>query len=98
MIIAGAAIALVFAGGLLVFLWADAGALMRGTANTPRLMSMILVGPIVGLAPALLGLALARRGWRRFRGKLSPEDSAAGDDAAMGGGTGGGYVRDEQGL
>lgn len=67
MMAAGAAITVVFGGGLVLFLWLDIAALMRGAPDVTRLMSTLLVGPIVGGAPALLGLVLARMGWRRWR-------------------------------
>ena len=67
MMAAGAAIALVFGGGLVAFLVTDIGDVIRGTPNVGRLMTTLLVGPIVGGAPALLGLVLVRMGWRRIR-------------------------------
>ena len=67
MVAAGAAITVVFGGGLVLFLWMDIADLMRGSADATRLMSTLLVGPIVGGAPALLGLVLVRKGWRRWR-------------------------------
>ena len=67
MMAAGVTITVVFGGGLVLFLWMDIADLMRGSADATRLMSTLLVGPIVGGAPALLGLALVRMGWRRWR-------------------------------
>ena len=74
-IAAGAVIAVVFAGGLAVVLWFEVSDLIAGTSNGARLMSTLLIGPMVGLAPALLGLALAQRGWRRLRGSQANPDS-----------------------
>jgi hypothetical protein len=67
MMAAGLAITVVFGGGLAIFLWVDLARLADGSVNVGRLMSTLLVGPIVGGAPALLGLVLAQKGWRRWR-------------------------------
>lgn len=63
---AGLAIAVVFGGGLIAFLWVDLAKLADGTVDAGRLISTLLVGPIVGGAPALLGVVLVRKGWRRW--------------------------------
>lgn len=76
MIVAGAAIAVVFAGGLVVFAWVEVANLIAGSANPNRFLSVVLMGPIVGLAPALLGLVLARNGWRRLRPLRETEEDA----------------------
>ncbi|WP_293682191.1 hypothetical protein [uncultured Phenylobacterium sp.] len=77
MITAGAAIAVVFGGGLLLFLWEEIAAGIRGSPRPMNLMSILLIGPLVGVAPALLGVALARRGWQRCRPQslAEPEDA-----------------------
>ena len=67
MIAAGGAIAVVFGGGLVLFLWTDVAELMAGAPQSLSLMQTVLVGPIVGGVPALLGLVLAHRGWRWLR-------------------------------
>ena len=67
MMLAGAVIAGVFGGGLALFLWVDTRTLMQGATNATHLMTTVLIGPIVGLAPALLGVVLAQKGWRRLR-------------------------------
>jgi hypothetical protein len=72
MIAAGLAIAVVFGGGLVLFLWTDVANLMRGAPHSMSLMQTVLVGPIVGGVPALLGLVLARRGWQRLRPRPEP--------------------------
>lgn len=70
MMLAGAAITVMFGGGLVLFLWSDIQNLMRGSPQNMSLMQTVLVGPIVGGVPALLGLVLMRRGWRRLRPSL----------------------------
>ena len=72
MIAAGVAITLLFGGGLVLFLWMDVANLMRGSPQNLSLVQTVVVGPIVGGVPALLGVVLARQGWRRLRPQPEP--------------------------
>ena len=78
MIAAGLAIAVVFGGGLIIYLWTEIAAMLRGAGRPAGMMSALLMGPIVGVAPALLGLVLVRMGWRRAAGAAAegPDDEA----------------------
>ena len=79
MIAAGAAIVVVFGGGLVLFLWTVVANLMRGAPQNMSRMQTVLVGPIVGGVPALLGVVLARQGWRRLRPPPEPAASSPSD-------------------
>ncbi|HEX7948341.1 MAG TPA: hypothetical protein VF495_26990 [Phenylobacterium sp.] len=81
MIATGVAIAVVFGGGLVLFLWTDVANVMRGSAQNLSLMQTVVVGPIVGGVPALLGVVLARRGWRRLRPQPEPPEPDDLEDA-----------------
>lgn len=72
MLAAGAAIALVFGGGAIAILLHQFGLVMQGRPQVAGLMETLLVAPIVGGAPALLGLVLVRMGWRRIRPPVEP--------------------------
>jgi hypothetical protein len=83
MMLIGAAIVLVFGGGAVAVLVNQFALVIQGRPQVGGLMEALLVAPIVGGAPALLGLVLARMGWRRVRppppGSLSGEPADRGD-------------------
>lgn len=66
MIATGVVIALVFAGGATGLLVDQLVRLIDGRADLRALMEILLVAPLAGGAPALLGLVMARNGWRRL--------------------------------
>ncbi|WP_293904585.1 hypothetical protein [Phenylobacterium sp.] len=70
MMAAGAAIAAVFGGGTAVFLWRSFANALSG-AHFGDVMTTVIVAPLVGGVPALLGVVLAQMGWRRFRGSAT---------------------------
>jgi hypothetical protein len=72
MLVAGAAITLVFGGGSIAILLHEFGLVMEGRPQVGGLMEALLVVPIVGGAPALRGVVLARMGWRRIRPPVEP--------------------------
>lgn len=74
MIAAGIATFAAFGGGLVSVVAHQATALMQKRAEVGGLMTTLLVAPIVGVAPALLGLVLARNGWRRLRSPTEAGD------------------------
>jgi len=74
MIVAGLAITAVFGGGAIAILAQQITLAVQGRPHVGGLMEALLVAPIVGGAPALLGLVLARMGWRRIRPPLAPTD------------------------
>jgi hypothetical protein len=55
--------------------------LTRGSAQNLSLMQTVVVGPIVGGVPALLGVVLARQGWRRLRPEPEPLEPGDLEDA-----------------
>ena len=72
MILFGGGIALLFGGGAIAILLHEFGLVVEGRPQVGGLMEALLVAPIVGGAPALLGLVLARMGWRRIRPLEAP--------------------------
>lgn len=67
MVLAGLAITTVFGGGAIAILAQQVALVVDGRPKVGALMEVLLVAPLVGGAPALLGLVLARNGWRRIR-------------------------------
>lgn len=79
MMAVGLAIALVFGGGAIAILLQQFALVMQGRPQVAGLMETLLVAPIVGGAPALLGLVLARMGWRRIRPPAEPPTASPTD-------------------
>jgi hypothetical protein len=79
MMLFGAAITAVFGGGAIAILVHQFTLVMQGRPQVGGLMEALLVAPSVGGAPALLGLVLARKGWRRIRPPPESPDAAPTD-------------------
>jgi hypothetical protein len=79
MMLFGAAITAVFGGGAIAVLVHQFALVMQGRPQVGGLMEALLVAPIVGGAPALLGLVLARMGWRRIHPPAEPPEGHPSD-------------------
>lgn len=77
MILAGVAIFGMFGVGLAGVAVHQVSTLLDRHAEVGGLMTTLLVAPIIGFAPALLGLVLARNGWRRLRREPDQETDDA---------------------